>query len=78
MLLVDPPSGWMYGFPRPFDFKPSHPNLPGEEHDREFRQWFRDHGYPDKLIAQGMLSHCRYIGYYDALKELSNDEPAQE
>lgn len=57
---VDPPSGWQFGFPREFDFQPSHFNLPGEEYEQELRQWFRDHGYPDKLIQDGMLDHCRY------------------
>lgn len=61
-MLVDPPEGWRYGFPREFDFKPSHANLPGEEYEQEFQQWFRDHGYPDRLISQGMLDHCRYLG----------------
>lgn len=50
----------MYGFPRIFDYKPSHPNLPGEEEQREFQEWFRDNGYPQELISQGMLRHCRY------------------
>lgn len=60
MILVDPPSGWRYGFPREFDFQPSHPNLPGEEYEKEYEDWFRDYGYPQKLISQGMLKYCRF------------------
>lgn len=59
-VIVDPPMGSAYGFPRAYDFEPSHPNLPGEEWEEERRQWFRDNGYPQSLIAQGMLDHCRY------------------
>ena len=64
--VIDPPSGWLYGFPRIFDFVPSHPNLPGEEHQQEVHQWFRDHGYPQELISQGMLNHCRSWFVYDS------------
>lgn len=60
MLVVDPPEGWKYGFPKPFTFKPSSPNLPGEAYEKEFAQWFIDEGYPKRLVDQGMLAHCRY------------------
>lgn len=53
-MLIDPPSGWMYGFPKeaPLDmFNP----------DWNFEQWCLDNGYPQELIDQGMLKHCRYI-----------------
>lgn len=59
-LVVDPPEGWKYGFPKIWDFKPSHPNLPGENYEQEYKEWFLDHGYPQKLVSQGMLEHCRY------------------
>lgn len=63
--IVDPPSGWRYGFPRPFDFTPSHPSLPGEDYEHEYRQWFIDHGYPASEVAAGMLDHCRWWSYND-------------
>lgn len=53
VTFVDPPSGWQFGFPRP---------LPtGHEQWTEAQRvsWFIDQGYPEKLIAQGMLDHCR-------------------
>ena len=58
ILVVDPPSGWQYGFPKEFDFKGSI-LLPGA-YEEALEKWFRDNGYPQKLIDQGMLKHCRY------------------
>lgn len=54
MMLVDPPSGWKYGFPKevPEDYLKKYFDI---------EQWFLDNGYPQKLIDQGMLKHCRYI-----------------
>ena len=57
--FIDPPSGWMYGFPKVDDFAPSHPNLPGEEWKQERRQWFIDNGYPEKDVELAM-KHCRF------------------
>ena len=49
-MMIDPtPSGWKYGFPKPYTFTPSHPNLPGEEYEREFKEWLVDEGYPVDL-----------------------------
>ncbi len=60
ITICDPPSGWLYGFPRPFDFEPSHPHLPGEEFQKEWYQWWTDQGYPAKLILAGNLNYVRY------------------
>lgn len=66
MLLVDPPEGWKYGFPREFDFKPSHPNLPGEEYEEELRQWFIDTEYNTLDFGEQMtyfeLLHYEFQG----------------
>lgn len=49
--MVDPPSGWRYGFPKemPQDLKS----------ETEVIQWFLDNGYPQSLIDDGMLGYCR-------------------
>lgn len=44
LTWIDPPSGWKYGFPKPYD-KDKHPN---------FRQWLLDEGYPEKDVDFGM------------------------
>jgi len=36
MVLVDPPSGWMYGFPAPLQ--------------EDYEQQLKDAGYPEKNI----------------------------
>lgn len=58
--VVDPPSGWQYGFPKEDTFKPSSPSLSDEDYEKERNQWFLDNGYPQKEIDQGMLKYCRY------------------
>lgn len=50
MLIVDPPEGWKYGFPRPYTKRP----------DESEEEWFLRKGYPQKLIDLGMLRHCRF------------------
>lgn len=57
--MVDPPSGWRYGFPKP---------MPEDlKSEQERVQWFLDNGYPQNLIDDGMLGHCRtwYIHKWD-------------
>lgn len=65
-LLVDPPSGWMYGFPAPLQ--------------EDYEQQLRDAGYPEWDIPLA-LKHSRYIGLKedleasrDARKKLYNQE----
>jgi len=48
--VIDPPSGWMYGFPTIYDKGP----------DQTIEEWLVSKGYPQKLIDQGMHKHCRY------------------
>lgn len=42
-LMVDPPSGWKYGFPK---------RMPIETENVE--QWLIDHGYPEELCGDNM------------------------
>lgn len=49
VLMVDPPEGWRYGFPKQM---PSGILWPRDE-------WYLANGYPQKLIDQGMLQYCR-------------------
>lgn len=58
-LMYDPPSGWRYGFPKPY--KPDHKGEPLAE------TLFRD-GYPLKEIAAGGDKHVRFFTYTE--KEL--------
>lgn len=45
-LIVDPPSGWMYGFPAPLE--------------EDYEQQLRNAGYPEKDIPM-TLKHSRYL-----------------
>jgi len=53
VLMIDPPSGWKYGFPKP---------LPSSRSD-EFNtlQWLVENGYPQREIDNhGKYFYCRY------------------
>jgi hypothetical protein len=54
-LLVDPPEGWKYGFPK---------RLPkeGEDPDFNLNEWIVQNGYPQKLIdTYGEYFYVRMI-----------------
>ena len=59
-LIIDPPSGWKYGFPRPYD-NPS--NIPIE-------QWLVEHGYPQEEIDRTGLP---YVRFFDSEVEEEDD-----
>lgn len=44
-IIIDPPSGWKYGFPKPV------PPEYGEE-DFVFNTWLVSQGYPQSIIDQ--------------------------
>lgn len=50
-FYVDPPSGWKYGFPRPYDMK----------NDGPLREFFIKNGYPEK-DATWAANNCRVFG----------------
>jgi hypothetical protein len=50
VTIYDPPSGWRYGFPRPYL------PLPGETLEQTL---LRDH-YPQREIDLGMAKHVRF------------------
>lgn len=61
-LFYDPPSGWMYGFPKPY--KP----LPGEK----LKDTLLRDGYPQKELDQGSGNHVRFIGTKEEIASLEN------
>lgn len=63
--LYDPPSGWRYGFPKPY--------LPREGESLE--ETLRRDGYPQHEIDNGGAKHCRFIGRREDLDRLN--EPVQ-
>ena len=51
MTLIDPPSGWKYGFPKP---------IPDEVEN--VLEWLVGEGYPQSEIdACGKHFYCRYL-----------------
>lgn len=59
MLIYDPPSGWMYGFPKPYN------PLPGET----MRDTLLRDGYPAKDVDFA-CQHCRFLGSKEELDNL--------
>lgn len=51
-MMYDPPSGWRYGFPRPYL------PLPNETLEETL---LRD-GYPQEEINWGGAKYCRFLG----------------
>ena len=50
-LYIDPPSGWMYGFPK----------IIPPEHQTRTLEWLVEQGYPEKIIRDmGDVFYCRY------------------
>jgi len=58
ILMVDPPSGWKYGFPKPL------PNPKPEN----MVAWLVENGYPQEEIdSYGDYFYCRYFGHENLL-----------
>ena len=50
-LMIDPPSGWKYGFPKPIP----------EDRRKDSLVWLVEQGYPQEEIdALGEYFYCRY------------------
>lgn len=47
VLLIDPPEGWKYGFP-----KPVHEEFHTLGEDFDLERWLLSEGYPEELINQ--------------------------
>lgn len=65
LWIVDPPSGWRYGFPKPL-------TMPFEDvkDDEKFIAWLLANGYPQGAIDDGMHRHTRMWA-----KEFDVDDP---
>ncbi len=51
MLIIDPPSGWLYGFPKPIP----------ENRRKDSIAWLIEQGYPKGLIDSfGEHFYCKY------------------
>lgn len=51
-ILVDPPSGWKYGFPHP---------IKSDFTEEDYKNLLREKGYPEKDIPFA-LQYSRFIG----------------
>ena len=56
--MVDPPSGWKYGFPKPIPR-----NCIGN--DMEFRKYLTENGYPDSMLDMA----SKYSRYWEQEEE---------
>lgn len=48
-LMIDPPEGWRYGFPK----------IIPKEHQHRTLEWLVENGYPKELISERYF-RCRY------------------
>jgi len=58
VLMIDPPSGWQYGFP-----KPVHEEFHTLGDDFDLGRWLISEGYPEIFIELA-VKHSRY--YWEA------------
>lgn len=68
MIYIDPASGWLYGFPKPYT----------KRDDQSLKDWLIENGYPEKgaiAIEAGDL-WVRYIGCGEELKKLNDKSDA--
>ena len=50
MTIIDPPSGWKYGFPKPIPYD-----------IKDTNKWLVEQGYPQSIIDElGEYFYCRY------------------
>lgn len=54
VLMIDPPSGWQYGFP-----KPVHEEFHTLGDDFDLERWLISEGYPEQDIELA-VKHSRY------------------
>ena len=54
-LMVDPPEGWRYGFP-----KPVHEEFHTLGEDFDLKKWFISEGYPKERVRLA-LQYSRYF-----------------
>lgn len=57
-LLVDPPGGWRYGFPKPIP----------EDRLADWKEWIYEQGYP----RSENLWYTRWIGYREDIDTAMN------
>ena len=63
MTLIDVPSGWMYGFPKPIP----------EDRKKDSLVWLVEQGYPQELIDKlGEHFYCRYWEQPDIEIDMDN------
>jgi hypothetical protein len=59
VLMIDPPEGWKYGFPKP---------IPEDLHGEAVREWLVKHGYPQSEIDYFKEHfYCRH--WYEEVKD---------
>ena len=67
-VLYDPPSGWMYGFPKPYK-----PLKDKDGIDEDIAETLKRDGYPEFMMTgknEFNLNHIRFIGDQDELDKL--------
>lgn len=65
MLIIDPPSGWKYGFPKPFT----------KTDDQTMEEWLREEGLPEELIEVAVQYGCRF---WESNENISDEKGNKE
>lgn len=68
MILIDPPSGWRYGFPK----------VCKSSKNQSLKDWLIENGYPEYMCTKLNLDHCRYMGEVDEIRQHLLDRQSSE
>lgn len=65
-ILIDPASGWKYGFPKPYTKAP----------EETLKDWLVANGYPEKMAQQVEDNElwCRFIEPYEELIKMREED----
>ena len=63
-LLIDPPSGWKYGFPKPYNNPEKKP----------LEEWLLENGYPQYEIDNHGAKYCRFLGSIEEIDNLRESD----
>jgi hypothetical protein len=64
VLMVDPPEGWKYGFP-----KPMHEEYFTLKEDFDFNRWLVSEGYPQSIIDSFPNKEIPYRCWWSEIEE---------
>lgn len=64
LMLIDPPLGWKFGFPKEYV----------EKEGETVEQWLVSNGYPQEYVDEGYANYCWILEYETGEKYILGSE----